>query len=67
MKNFFISLRNSANKNGDMFSLFRSPTCDLTNSDCMPLFITHDLIDLYMFNITLRTFPDIPYDINFFE
>ena len=33
-------------------------------SDCMPLVITNDLIDLYIFNITRMTFPDIPHDID---
>ena len=36
-------------------------------SHCMPLVITNDLIDLYIFNITRMTFPDIPHDISFFH
>ena len=36
-------------------------------SDCMPLSMTHDLIDLYMFIITSMTFPVIPYENNFFH
>ena len=61
MKNVSISLRNNANKRGDKFSPCLSPTCDSKNSDCMPLAITHDLMDLYIFNITRRTFPDISF------
>ena len=33
----------------------------------MPLSMTHDLIDLYMFIITSMTFPVIPYENNFFH
>ena len=33
----------------------------------MPLSMTHDLIDLYMFVITSMTFPVIPYENNFFQ
>ena len=43
-------------------SLLVSILCDSKNSHCMP----HDSIDLYIFNITLRTFPDIPHDTQFF-
>ena len=67
MKNVSISLRNNANKRGDKFSPCLSPTCDSKNSDYMPLAISHDLMDLYIFNITRRTFPDIPHDISFFQ
>ena len=33
----------------------------------MPLSMTHDLIDLYMFIITPMTFPVTPYENNFFR
>ena len=67
MTNFSISLRYKANSSGDKFSPCLNPTCDSKNSDYMALSITHDLIDLYKFNNTLRSFQDIPYDINFFH
>ena len=36
-------------------------------SDYMPLFLTHDFIDLYMFIITSMTSPVIPYENIFFH
>ena len=62
-----MSLRNNANKRVDKFSPCLCPTCDSNNYNCMPLVITHDLIDLYIFNITRMTFLDIPHDISFFH
>ena len=62
-----MSLRNNTNKRGDQFSPCLSPICDSKNSDCMSLAITHDLIDLYIYNITRTTFPHIPHGISFFH
>ena len=67
MKNVSKALRNKANRSGDKFSPCLTPTCDAKQSDCMPLSMTHDLIDLYMFIITSMTFPVILYDNNFFH
>ena len=65
MKNASILLRINENKRGDTIYPCLSPTCDSNNSDCMPLAIMHDLMDFYIFNITRRTFPDIPHGIRF--
>ena len=67
MKNVSKTLRNKANRSGDKFSPCLTPTCDAKKSDRMPLSLTHDLIDLYMFIITSMTFPVIPYENNFFH
>ena len=61
-----MSLSNNAKKMGDTFILLVSVRHVIQKkSDCMPLVITNDLIDLYIFNITRMTFPDIPHDISF--
>ena len=66
-KNVSISLRNNATNSCDHFSSCLNPTGESKNSHCTPLFMTHDLIDLYIFRITLSTFLDTSYDINFFH